>query len=344
MKKKRKTKINKIAVIGAGSWGTALSLFLAEQGNNVVLWAHRPEHIEDMEKNRENKKYLPGFPFPDNLNLNGNINQVVKNADCVLMVVPSHAYKEVFLSLFDSLEENSFLVSASKGLEKNSLKTMTEVMEDVAEKKNSNKNLFFGALSGPSFAKEVAAHYPTAVTIAFSEKQAAMEVQNIFQGKFFRSYSSNDVVGVEISGVMKNVIAIAAGISDGLGFGLNSRAALITRGLAEITRMGCQLGANPLTFAGLSGMGDLVLTCTGDLSRNRQVGLQLGKGKKLDDILAQMNMVAEGVINTASCYELAQKIGVEMPILEQTYQVLYQGKKPVAAVSDLFKRNLKEEL
>lgn len=333
--------INKTAVIGAGSWGTSLAILLAKKGEQVCLWGHEDEHIEKLRKDRENKMFLPGFSLPADLFLTSDLNKAVSNAQCVVMVVPSHVYRSVYKAVLPLLTDSAMVVSAVKGIEIGTRMTMNEVMVD--ESKQSHHKYHYGALSGPSFAKEVAADQPTAVTVAFKNEEAAIAVQKLFSTEHFRTYSSADVVGLEISGAMKNIIAIAAGISDGLGYGLNTRAALITRGLAEISRVGVALGADKATFAGLGGMGDLVLTCTGDLSRNRTVGLALGAGKKLDDILAEMTMVAEGVKTTKSCYNLAKKLDVDIPILDQVYQVIYEYKSCREAVNDLFGRDLKKE-
>lgn len=337
-----KTVINKIAVIGAGSWGTALAKLLADKEENVWLWGHRPEHIEQIQRDHQNNRYLPGFLLPDTLSLEKDLGAATRDADCVIMVVPSHGFRQVFSHLLPFLKTGARLVSAVKGIEIGTRQTMTELM--VEEAGSRAGDFSFGVLSGPSFAKEVADHQPTAVTVAFTDIHSARAVQYLFATDYFRAYTSTDVVGLEISGAMKNVIAIAAGISDGLGFGLNTRAALITRGLAEITRMGVAMGARPFTFSGLGGLGDLVLTCTGNLSRNRTVGLKLGKGKKLAIALSEMTMVAEGVKTTKSCYNLAHSLKVEMPILEQTYQILYEDKECMQAVRELFQRDLKEEL
>jgi len=240
--------------------------------------------------------------------------------------------------------DNCRIISAVKGIENSTLKTMTQVMDEILTAKNNNlKKIEFGVLSGPSFAKEVANDVPTAVTIGFKNLQTAKEIQKIFVTDFFRVYASNDVIGLEISAALKNIIAIAAGVCDGLGYGLNTRAALITRGLAEIQRLGVALKADPATFSGLSGIGDLLLTCTGDLSRNRMVGLKLGQGKSLDQIKNEMNMIAEGIITTQSGYDLAQKMKIEMPILEQMYNIIYKGKNCSEAVRDLLNRELKVE-
>ena len=335
-------KISHTAVIGAGSWGTALARLLAEKGEPVTLWGHRPDHMAELARTRENARYLPGFPLPPSMVLETDIKAAVRDAQCVLMVVPSHGYRQVFTGILPHLRPGALLVSAVKGIEVGTRMTMTAIMAEVAGKRR--EEFHYGVLSGPSFAKEVAQHQPTAVTIAFADQEAARAVQYLFATDWFRAYTGHDVIGLEISGAMKNVIAIAAGICDGLGYGLNTRAALITRGLAEITRMGVAMGADRLTFSGLGGLGDLVLTCTGSLSRNRTVGLKLGQGKTIDQALAEMTMVAEGVKTTKSCYNLARELGVEMPILEQTYQVLYQGKDTREAVRELLRRNLKKEL
>ncbi len=328
-------------VIGAGSWGTALALLLADKREQVKLWGHNSSHIATLAKDRENKKYLSGYSFPETLELEINLEKAVSGAECVVMVVPSHGYREVYRTIIPFLKKDTLVVSAVKGIEIGSRMTMTQVMNDE-EPVNSNRLL--GVLSGPSFAKEVASGQPTAVTIAFELEQAAVAVQKLFSNDYFRSYSSTDVIGLELCGAMKNVIAIGAGISDGLGYGLNTRAALITRGLAEITRLGTAMGAAKDTFAGLGGLGDLVLTCTGNLSRNRTVGLKLGSGKTLSDAMKEMTMVAEGVKTTKSCYNLARAMEVETPILEQVYKVLYEEKPCLAAVKDLFNRDLKREV
>lgn len=335
--------ISKTAVIGAGSWGTALAKLLADKGEEVFLWGHDPAHIDALRRDRENRKYLPGAALPETLHPIEELTKI-SECQCVVMVIPSHGYREVFISLIPHLKEDTYLVSAVKGIEIGSRQTMCQIMERELERVGKLQSMHIGVLSGPSFADEVSTRQPTAVTIGFRDKPSAEAVQHLFSTDFFRVYTSSDIIGLEISAAMKNVIAIAAGISDGLGFGLNTRAALITRGLAEITRLGVTLGANPLTFSGLGGMGDLVLTCTGSLSRNRTVGLKLGEGRTLSQALSEMTMVAEGVKTTKSCFNLAADLGVEMPILEQTYQVLYEDKDSRTAVQDLFQRRLKEEL
>lgn len=329
----------KVAVIGAGSWGTALAILLACK-HQVLLWGRDAVRMEDMQQGRENARYLPGHRFPEGLKATSDLEEALNQADCVLMVVPSHGFRQVYGQLRPYLPEGIPVVSAVKGIETSTTRTMTQVMQE----ESTGMKLSYCVLSGPSFAEEVASGHPTAVTVACADIRVAAAVQQLFSSRLFRVYSSTDVIGLEISGAMKNVIAIASGISDGLGYGLNTRAALITRGLAEITRLGTALGADARTFAGLGGLGDLVLTCTGNLSRNRTVGLKLGAGKSLDQALSEMTMVAEGVKTTLSCYQLARQSGVEMPILEQTHAVLYENKRCQDAVAELFERDLKEEL
>ncbi len=335
----------KIAVIGAGSWGTALALLLSEKGFQVFLWAHRAEHVVALKKNKENTSYLPGFFLNERILPTSSLEEAVKNCSVILMVVPSHVYRDVFVNLLPFLNINAHIVSATKGIENNTLLTMTQIMEDVlAKKRPSGFVSKLGVLSGPSFAREVAAGIPTAVTVSSKREETAKLLQGVLFTERFRVYAGTDVLGLELGGALKNIIAIAAGICDGLGYGTNTRAALITRGLAEITRLGVTMGANPLTFSGLGGLGDLVLTCTGDLSRNRMVGLKLGQGMGLAAILEEMEMVAEGVKTTKSARALAQKHKVEMPILEQVYRVLYEDKPCAEAVQTLLSRDQKEEL
>jgi len=331
-----------IAVIGAGSWGTALAKLLSDKGHRVHLWAHRPEHVDAINRERVNKKYLPGFTLNERVKASADLKEVIDGKNFILMVVPSHVFRSVFQQLVPLLGRETIVVSATKGIENDSLMTMSQVMEDELGK--SGRTAEIGVLTGPSFAKEVAAGIPTAVTVAAREKGLAARIQDIFFTERFRVYASTDLIGQELGAALKNIVAIAAGISDGLGYGTNTRAALITRGLAEITRLGVKMGANPLTFSGLGGIGDLVLTCTGDLSRNRTVGLKLGQGKKLQTILAEMEMVAEGVKTTRSAWKLARREGVDMPILEQIYKVLYEDKPCQQAVISLLTRDQKEEM
>lgn len=333
--------VGRIGVVGAGSWGTTLAQLLAKKGYEVDLWVYEEDLCQIMIESRVNTYYLPGFPLPPNLTPSQDLEKVIKDRQVVVMVVPSHVYRETALQMIPHLRRGTILVSATKGIETGTLLTMSSILREVLPTPDFIHIL---SLSGPSFAREVAQEIPTAITVACADLELAKLVQRIFSTRYFRVYTSSDKVGVELAGALKNVIAVAAGISDGLGFGHNSRAALITRGLAEISRLGVKMGANVLTFSGLSGVGDLLLTCTGDLSRNRHVGFQLGQGKKLPEILADMRMVAEGVRTAQSVYSLAQRMGVEMPISEQVYRVLYEGKDPRAAVQELMERTLKHEL
>ena len=337
--------VERIAVIGAGSWGTALTKPIGDLGQTISLWGHRKEHVAELKATRQNKAYLPGYRLPQTVTPVSGLREAVEGHTIVIMVVPSHVFREVFTGLEPYLERGAYVISASKGIENDSLLTMTQVMEEIlaSSANTGERNIGTAVLSGPSFAKEVAAGIPTAVTVASLHKDTAIHIQRALSSHLFRVYAATDVIGLELGGALKNIIAIGAGICDGLGYGTNTRAALITRGLAEISRLGVSMGADPLTFSGLGGLGDLVLTCTGDLSRNRTVGLKLGQGKKLDTILSEMNMVAEGVKTTRSAWNLAKKVGVEMPILEQVYQVLYQDKPCKDAVRDLLARSLKEE-
>ncbi len=343
-KEKMKSKSGqKIAVFGAGSWGTALAMLLASNGYKIALWGHNKEHIDRLSQERENAKYLPGFRIVDAITPCTDIEYAAQGCDIICMVVPSHGFRLVYEKLAPHLPAGTCVVSAVKGIENQSLMTMTQVMADVHQQLRCGSGVQTAVLSGPSFAKEVAKGIPTAITIGSQDLDTAKKLQKTFGSDTFRVYASQDVIGLEISAALKNIVAVAAGICDGLGYGLNTRAALITRGLAEISRLGVAMKAEPATFFGLSGLGDLVLTCTGDLSRNRSVGIQLGRGKKLDEITREMNMVAEGIKTTKSGFELARKMGIEMPILEQVYAIIYQGKNCSEAVRDLLQRELKVE-
>ena len=330
-----------IAVLGAGSWGTALAILLGKKGLKVRLWDHFPGQVEALSLDRENKRYLEGFGLPEPVHPSTDLGDAVSGASLIVMVVPTHGFRNVFTRVLPCMVPGATVVSASKGIENDSLKTMTQVMTECAER--AGVRVQTAVLSGPSFAKEVAAEVPTAVTVASSSSESARSIQEIFNSGYFRAYTSTDTIGLEVSGALKNIIAIAAGICDGLEFGSNARAALITRGLVEITRFGIAQGAQPQTFYGLSGVGDLVLTCTGDLSRNRHVGLELGRGRKLKQILDDMSMVAEGVKTTRSVFDIVRKENLDMPILEQVYQILYKDKDCREAVRDLLNRDLKAE-
>jgi glycerol-3-phosphate dehydrogenase (NAD(P)+) len=331
----------RIGVIGGGSWGTALAKLLAEKGYPVSLWIHNPERCREIADKRENSAYLPGISLPYNLIPSADLREVASGKTALVCVVPSHVLRPVMSEVSPFVDGKPLVISATKGIEDETSKTMRGVLEEVLPRSLHSR---ICALSGPSFAREVARGMPTTVTAASANPEAAAECQMTFTTSFFRVYTSQDVLGVELGGAVKNVIAVAAGVSDGLGFGHNSRAALITRGTAEIARLGARMGADPRTLAGLAGMGDLVLTCTGDLSRNRSVGLRLGKGDRLSEILADMNMVAEGVRNAKSVYHLARKLGVEMPITEQMYLLLHEGKSARQVVVDLMTRDLKPEI
>ncbi len=329
-----------LAVIGAGSWGTTLANLLASKWQDVTLWCYENDLAKRMEKNRTNDIYLPDVTLAENLRVTSDLAAAVSNRDLVLFVTPSQVTRLVVQQALAALPPAALIVSASKGIENDSLMLLSQVFEELLPPQLYRR---LGFLSGPSFAKEVSAGMPTAVVAAATDFAVAEEIQKIFSTERFRVYTHNDIIGVELGGAMKNVIALAAGVADGLGFGHNTRAALITRGLAEMTRLGLKLGGSAETFAGLAGMGDLVLTCTGDLSRNRSVGIELGRGRKIDAILDGMQMVAEGVKTTLSAYQLATRLGVEVPIIEQMYLLLYKDKDPRQAVTDLMLRDLKAE-
>lgn len=332
---------NPIAVVGAGSWGTTLAHLLAEKGYRVDLWVFENELAESIRVSGENHDYLPGVALSANIRASNDLREVVAGRKMVVMVVPSHVYRGVASRMIPYLERDAIVVTATKGIENDTLLTMTGIWQQLLP---ARTRIQVAPLAGPSFAKEVARGVPTAVTVAADDLEIAQRVQGVFHTERFRVYTSLDKIGVELAGPLKNVIALAAGACDGLGYGHNTRAALITRGLAEISRLGVKMGAHPLTFAGLSGVGDLVLTCTGELSRNRTVGFQLGQGRRLDDILAEMRMVAEGVKTARSVYHLAKRWNVDMPICRQVYHVLYRGKDPREAVKEVLQRELKHEM
>jgi glycerol-3-phosphate dehydrogenase (NAD(P)+) len=329
-----------IGVIGAGSWGTTLANLLAKKGFNLTLWVYEDALIQPIATKRENPLYLPEVNLSQNITPTNSLKEVCEHKDLLISVLPSQVVRQVIKKTCPYLSPQVKLVSATKGIENNTLLTMSKVLREVLTLKNGKR---VAILSGPSFAFEVSKEIPTAVTIASESQELAKEVQHIFSTPYLRVYTNPDVIGVELGGALKNIIAIAAGISDGLGFGYNTRAALITRGLAEISRLALKLGANPITLSGLAGLGDLILTCTGELSRNRSVGIKLGKGMALTHILEDMRMVAEGIKTTKSAYDLSKKMKVEMPITEQVYCILYHNKKPKEAVTELMERDLKVE-
>jgi len=341
MKIARKPDISRIAVIGAGSWGTTLANLLAQKGLDIDLWVREQDVFRDIKNNRMNSVFLPGLELSSRLRPASSFEEALSEKELIVLAVPSHVFREILNHMKPFIKPTMSFVAATKGIENNTLMTMSEVAASVLPDNNMSR---FACLAGPSFAKEVSQKSPTAITIACRDQEHAERLQRLFYAQFFRVYITRDLIGVQLGGALKNVIAIAAGASDALNFGHNARAALVTRGLAEISRLGVAMGANPLTFAGLAGMGDLVLTCTGNLSRNRTVGSKIGKGMKLNDITAGMNVVAEGIKTARSAYELAKKMGVDMPITQQVYEILYEGKDPRKAVKELMTRELKTEL
>jgi glycerol-3-phosphate dehydrogenase (NAD(P)+) len=328
----------KIAIIGAGSWGTALSLHLAEKIEQISLWVYEKELCDIILKERENKWFLPGFPLPENINPNNSIEKVIRDNSIILMVTPTPNLRNIMSQLEPFIQPDSLIINASKGIENDSLSTCHKIIKDCL-----NTPCDVASISGPTFAKEVAAKVPSALLACSESENATKRVQKIFSSKYVKVFTSTDVVGVEIGGALKNVIAIATGISDGLKLGLNTRAALITRGLVEITRIGTELGAKPETFYGLSGLGDLVLTCTGDLSRNRKLGIQLGEGKSLKEITKNMRMVAEGVSTVKSAYKLIQKLNIRASVMQETYKVIHENKAPEKALEDLMRVEISTE-
>ena len=331
-----------IGIIGAGAWGTGLAIVLGRKGTHSIrLWAHEKEVCDSIRDSRVNRIFLPDQPIPVSVTATNRLEEVLDGAAIILSVMPSHHCRSLFERVRPYVKPDALFVSATKGIEEGTLLRMTEVVRQVL---GDGVNIRIGALSGPSFAKEVARGDPTAITVASKDTELARTVQTEFSDPHFRVYTNEDVVGVELGGALKNVIAIAAGICDGLGLGHNSVAALITRGLAEMTRLTVACGGSPETMAGLAGLGDLVLTCTGGLSRNRSVGVELGRGRKLTDIIAGMHgMVAEGVLTTNAAVGLARAHAIEMPISEQMYAILHNGKEPRAAIRDLMSRSGKSE-
>jgi len=329
---------SRIAVIGAGSWGTALAMQLARNGVPTRLWGRDPVQMAAMAAERCNARYLPELTFPDSLSPSADLQGTVAGSDHLLLAVPSHAFRDTLRQIAPQLKPGTRIAWATKGLEPGSRRLLHQI---IAEEMGSGQPC--AVISGPTFAREVAKGLPTAVTVASSDETIAAFFASCLHGGTFRAYTASDVVGVELGGACKNVLAIAAGIADGLGFGANTRAALITRGLAELMRLGVQLGGHPETFMGLAGLGDLVLTCTDDQSRNRRVGLALGQGKSLEQAIAAIGQAVEGVKSAPEVYRLAQEQGVEMPITEQVYRVLYEGETAQEAVAALLHREQKSE-
>jgi len=332
--------LKNLSIIGAGSWGTALAVVLAPRFPRVRLWVYEADLARRMHLSRENDVYLPGFQLADNVEVVNDLPAALGAADVVLSVMPSHLVQRLYREMLPYLHESMLFVSATKGLENGSLRRMSEVIGEVLSARMEPR---VAVISGPTFAKEVARFEPTALVVASSVQAIADKIQAAFSGPTFRLYTSQDTIGVEIGGSIKNVVAIGAGVLHGMGLGHNPMAALITRGLAEITRLAVAMGGQPLTLAGLAGLGDLVLTCNGDLSRNRTVGVELAHGRKLDEIVGSMKMVAEGIKTTNAAVDLAKRYSVEMPIAEQMFQMINFGVSPRDAIQRLMERSLKGE-
>ncbi|RIZ71411.1 MAG: NAD(P)-dependent glycerol-3-phosphate dehydrogenase [Methylococcales bacterium] len=330
--------MNKIAILGAGSWGTALALLAARNGCQTLLWGHNKEQIAMMAKLRKNQRYLPNHPFPENLSVTAELAEIGAFTDLILVCVPSHAFKNTLIQLKPHVSSHVKVAWASKGFNPDDGSLLHQIVADLFSVQTPA-----AILSGPTFALEVANNLPTAITIASTQTAFAKELSNILHSDLFRTYTSSDVIGVEVGGAVKNVLAIAAGIADGLGFGANTRAALITRGLNEIIRLGIKLGGNPETFMGLAGLGDLILTCTDNQSRNRRFGLALGVGKDQATATLEIGQEIEGISAAKETYLLAKKYAIDMPIIEQTYKVLYEGLAPLTAVHNLLGREQKPE-
>ena len=327
-----------IAVLGAGSWGTALALLLARNGHAVLLWGHDAARMAQLAHERCNAEHLPGHPFPENLSIREDLAELAREVECFVLAVPSHGLRAVLQAIKPQLSNQAMLAWATKGLEPGTGKLMSEVLDETVGGRCQG-----GVISGPTFAREVAQGLPTAMTVAARELAHAETVAQWLRNERVRVYTSDDLPGVQVGGAVKNVMAIAAGISDGLGFGANARAALITRGLAEMRRLGEAMGGRPETFMGLTGVGDLVLTCTDNLSRNRRLGLALGQGRGLPVALAELGQVAEGAVTAPELRALAQRHGIEMPITEQVCRVLFDGLSPQAAVEALLRRESRQE-
>lgn len=330
----------KIAVLGAGGWGTTLAILLHFNGQEVCLWEYKKSYAKELSKTRFNHLYLPGIQIPSEIKITNNLEDACSNKNIIVLAIPTQHLRDVLKKIDYQLIRKSILVSVAKGIESKTLFTVSQIVSDVFSQINKNQ---LSVLSGPSHAEEVANRIPTSVVAASNDSETAKTVQIAFMTHYFRVYSSTDLIGVELGGAFKNVIAIGAGILDGAGFGDNTKAAIMTRGVAEITRLGLSMGARADTFAGLSGMGDLIVTCMSKHSRNRFVGEQIGKGMKLKDVLKQMTMVAEGVETTRSVVNLSKKMKVETPIANEVYKILFEDKDPIKATNDLMTRNMKTE-
>lgn len=332
--------MSKIAVLGAGSWGTALAIVLADNGHEVRLWAHRKEHADEMNQTHRNEKYLD-VEITDTITAFYNMEEAVKDAEAIIVVVPTKAIREVCQQLKNYISSSTQIIHATKGIEPGTLKRVSEMMsEEMPDFPYEN----IVVLSGPSHAEEVALRHPTTVAVSAVNLDRARQAQDLFNSENLRVYTSDDILGIEVGGALKNIIALGAGISDGLGYGDNAKAALITRGLAEIARLGTSLGANPLSFLGLSGVGDLIVTCTSVHSRNWRAGNLLGKGNNLDQVLEEMGMVVEGVRTVQAAHQFAKEQGVEMPITQGIYQIIFEDKDPKDVVDELMNRNKRQEI
>lgn len=331
-------KNKRISVIGAGSWGTALSLLLVKNGYEVDLWVYEKNLCNEIRNKRENSIFLPGFRIPESIHPINSLKDAIKSNNIILLVVPSQFARKIANNLAPLLNPDSMIINASKGIENNSLCTIRQILEQILP-----DTCHLATLSGPTFAFEVASEVPSAIVAAAKTNIQAERIKKIFSCPYLKVFTSNDPIGVELGGALKNVIAIATGISDGLQIGHNARAALITRGLVEITRIGTALGARSETFSGLSGLGDLVLTCTGELSRNRKVGLRIGQGEKVETIIKSMKNIAEGVLTVKSAYALKLKLNVQASVIEETYKILYESKSPRQAVEELMRVKVTSE-
>lgn len=330
-----------IAVLGAGSWGTALSIVLADNHHQVRLWSHNKEHVQKINQMKQNERYLPGIVLSDLIKAYDNMEEAIEEVNTIIVAVPTKAIREVVQKLNSHLSSPVTIVHVSKGIEPDSLKRISEMIEEEISPEFLKSIV---VLSGPSHAEEVSQRHPTTVVVSSKNMKEAERIQDLFINQNFRVYTNPDLIGVEIGGALKNIIALAAGISDGLGYGDNAKAALMTRGLAEIARLGTKMGANPLTFSGLAGIGDLIVTCTSVHSRNWRTGNLLGKGHKLDDILESLGMAVEGVRTTKAAYQLSQKYQVKMPITTILYQVLFENLNPKEAVDELMSRMKTHEM
>lgn len=321
-----------ISIIGAGSWGTAIAVMLAKKGYDVKQWVRRQELCNSMKETKENLTYMPGVVLPNNIDISSDLEYCCKGSEILVIAAPSHAVREVVQNIKPYVNDSQLIVNLAKGIENESLMRMSQIIEEILP---ANKN---AVLSGPCHAEEVARDIPTAIVTSAREKQTAEYIQDVFMTPKFRVYTNPDIIGVELGGALKNIIALGAGITDGLGFGDNTKAALMTRGIVEISRLGESLGAKKMTFAGLSGIGDLIVTCTSMHSRNRRAGIAIGEGKSLEEVLGGTSMVVEGVRTTKSAYDLAVKMGIEMPITQEIYNVLYQKADVKNSVINLMMR------